>query len=550
MSEFKNIVIFSFLLPAFVYGQTITWTLQTNPSLPQGVELYKGTRSSPILQAWYLDIDMNQSDLAIRPYIRSSSATVPLFCQQVGAYAAVNGGYFGGSTSYSSVIYPGEVKAVNVQSVTRNNQSYPVIRSLFSMDTTFAFSVDWIYHFDMTPGGLYTFSQPLPYTYNDPNPLPPPLQGDGTLYDDVLVGIGGAPTLVKDSTVHITYNEEIMWGSGVGFDNNDPRTAAGYTRDNHVILFVADGRQTISEGLGLPEMAQVMLSLGCIEGMNLDGGGSTQMATPGNFINSPSEQRAVPTILAVVHRDSLGVPAQPLIEKIIDTEDPGCSLIGSGWFASANPGYWGGTPAQLNPVGSAQDYAKFTPNFSTPGRYEVYAWWVAASNRCPNTPFIIDHNYTVDTIRVDQTANGSTWFYLGEYIFAGDTSESVIISDSSNMGTYIVADAMKFVAYDTGTVIGIPNVGYSNPTRYLLKQNYPNPFNPKTNIEFSIPKTEFVTLKVYSLLGEEVTTLVSERLTAGSYKYDWDAGSLASGVYLYRIQSGNYVQTRKMILLR
>jgi hypothetical protein len=59
-----------------------------------------------------------------------------------------------------------------------------------------------------------------------------------------------------------------------------------------------------------------------------------------------------------------------------------------------------------------------------------------------------------------------------------------------------------------------------------------------------------VSLKVYNILGEEVATLVSERLTAGKYKYDWDASGLASGVYLYRLQAGDYIQTRKMVLLR
>jgi hypothetical protein len=95
------------------------------------------------------------------------------------------------------------------------------------------------------------------------------------------------------------------------------------------------------------------------------------------------------------------------------------------------------------------------------------------------------------------------------------------------------------------------------PTEFHVKQSYPNPFNPTTTIEFSIPKADFVTLKVYNILGEEVATLVSERLAAGSYKYDWparssggDASSLASGVYLYRIQAGEYRDTKKMVLLR
>jgi hypothetical protein len=80
--------------------------------------------------------------------------------------------------------------------------------------------------------------------------------------------------------------------------------------------------------------------------------------------------------------------------------------------------------------------------------------------------------------------------------------------------------------------------------------NYPTPFNPKTTIEFYFPYIKYVTLKVYNILGEGVATLVSKKLAAGRYKYDWDASSLASGVYLYRIQAGDYVAVKKMILLR
>ncbi len=89
------------------------------------------------------------------------------------------------------------------------------------------------------------------------------------------------------------------------------------------------------------------------------------------------------------------------------------------------------------------------------------------------------------------------------------------------------------------------------PKTFGLAQNYPNPFNPTTTIEFSVPKTEFVTLKIYNLLGQEVANLVSEKLTAGKYKYDWDAGRLASGVYLYQLKTDQgFSQTRKLILMK
>jgi hypothetical protein len=85
---------------------------------------------------------------------------------------------------------------------------------------------------------------------------------------------------------------------------------------------------------------------------------------------------------------------------------------------------------------------------------------------------------------------------------------------------------------------------------YTLSQNYPNPFNPSTKIDFSIQKAGLVTLKVYNILGQEVTTLVNYELKAGSYSATFDASRLASGVYFYTIHAGNYVQSKKMMLLK
>lgn len=88
------------------------------------------------------------------------------------------------------------------------------------------------------------------------------------------------------------------------------------------------------------------------------------------------------------------------------------------------------------------------------------------------------------------------------------------------------------------------------PKSFYLDQNYPNPFNPSTTIEFSLPHSEFVTLKVFNLLGEEITVLVSQRLPAGTHQTEWGAQGSPSGVYFYRLQAGLFIQTRKLLLLR
>ncbi|RKY91854.1 MAG: hypothetical protein DRQ01_07045 [Ignavibacteriae bacterium] len=88
------------------------------------------------------------------------------------------------------------------------------------------------------------------------------------------------------------------------------------------------------------------------------------------------------------------------------------------------------------------------------------------------------------------------------------------------------------------------------PNTFELHQNYPNPFNPSTTISYSVPEIEFVTLKVYDVLGKEVATLINEEKQAGSYEVEFGAQNLSSGIYFYKLQAGSFVETRKMILLK
>jgi C-terminal processing protease CtpA/Prc len=114
----------------------------------------------------------------------------------------------------------------------------------------------------------------------------------------------------------------------------------------------------------------------------------------------------------------------------------------------------------------------------------------------------------------------------------------------------IYSDGYLFWRDSSDVIVGIRSLEVPVPQSYTLYQNYPNPFNPITTVKFDLPKTSEVTLKVFNILGEEVTTIVSEKISAGSYSYEWDASGLASGIYLYRLQAGDYLETRKMVLMR
>jgi hypothetical protein len=103
------------------------------------------------------------------------------------------------------------------------------------------------------------------------------------------------------------------------------------------------------------------------------------------------------------------------------------------------------------------------------------------------------------------------------------------------------------------TVTGISSVereAYLPPLQYELSQNYPNPFNPETTIRFSIARREDVQLEVFDVLGRKVATLVNEQLAPGSYVARFNAATLSSGIYFYRLRAGTFSQSKKMMLIK
>jgi hypothetical protein len=129
-----------------------------------------------------------------------------------------------------------------------------------------------------------------------------------------------------------------------------------------------------------------------------------------------------------------------------------------------------------------------------------------------------------------------------------DVSNNVLIVlvDLENNGT--IDDTLYLENQATG--IGEDQGSIFSPNSYDLAQNYPNPFNSSTVIKYSILGEGLVTLKVFNIIGEEVATLVSEVKQAGSYQITFNSAQLPSGIYLYRIQSGSFIDTKKMILLK
>ncbi|HLG33205.1 MAG TPA: T9SS type A sorting domain-containing protein [Ignavibacteriaceae bacterium] len=133
----------------------------------------------------------------------------------------------------------------------------------------------------------------------------------------------------------------------------------------------------------------------------------------------------------------------------------------------------------------------------------------------------------------------------GDFIFIAGRPYRYDNSASNTNYNYIIDNWM------TGVIVGAENDDPANVVNeYRLYQNYPNPFNPATQISYSIPNSELVTLKIYDVLGKEIHTLVNEVQSANTYTITFDAGKLSSGIYFYKLKAGNFAETRKMILLR
>jgi photosystem II stability/assembly factor-like uncharacterized protein len=180
----------------------------------------------------------------------------------------------------------------------------------------------------------------------------------------------------------------------------------------------------------------------------------------------------------------------------------------------------------------------------------------------------VPNNLYVQNIRF---ANEFTGWFLGTernspysgrlYVTnnGGSSFQQMMSLMSFNVKGYSFVDALNgFVCGDSGKVLKTTNGGLTfisqntgfTPDRFSISQNYPNPFNPVTNIKFDIPKSGFVNITVYDLLGREVTKLVNERMQPGSYNVDWDASNYPSGVYFYKLESGDFSESRRMVLLK
>ena len=142
--------------------------------------------------------------------------------------------------------------------------------------------------------------------------------------------------------------------------------------------------------------------------------------------------------------------------------------------------------------------------------------------------------------------NGGALVSGGNYSMDGTAGQTEVGTTSSASDV----NDIGFWYLDNNAVTGVQSRPDVIPSDFELDQNYPNPFNPTTDIKYQISAVSNVTLKVYDILGREVATLANGKENAGSYSVTFDGSRLASGVYFYRLTAGNYIATKKLVLMK
>ena len=256
------------------------------------------------------------------------------------------------------------------------------------------------------------------------------------------------------------------------------------------------------------------------------------------------------------------------ILRSLEISDDGTDIYtGSVWNGVGIPKYHSDAPGLTSfvPVDTLGNWFNL-PGLTATGEDTVYAqinMWSSCLDFAPDG--LLWAGMLKDSFSAGQ-GKGSQWYGFdvatGKILDSvgvplGDSSLGGVLSPRgaawSTDGTKMYLadfDYSTISLYDYVSVTSVEEIPNVVPTEFALTQNFPNPFNPTTTISFTLPEANVVSLKVFNMLGQEVATIINEQKAAGAYKATFDASNIASGTYVYTLKVGNFVQSKKMTLLK
>lgn len=275
------------------------WKYNTSYStgLPNGIQVFSfdSVYNGKFTKAFCLTYDSKLDRFEFKPVL-SANAKTPMnfFSQETGVtYACINGGYFGGNSSYSLVKYNNTISSPNIKSVNRtyNGTSTPYYptRAAFGVSNTGVPSVAWVYSIGAGNDNIYSYPLPSPNAEGSaPQPVPDAAFPAGGASWPPVSAIGGSPMLIKDGSINITDVQELI---NINNTTSRPRSAIGYNANGIVMLLAVEGDNTAAgyNGINLSELANMLQSLSCTNAINLDGGGSTSLVIANRLTVRPGD---------------------------------------------------------------------------------------------------------------------------------------------------------------------------------------------------------------------------------------------------------------------
>jgi len=268
-------------------GPPIDWTAidTLNAGLPEGVRVYAGRNDTLPLRAWHVRIDEPDPAITTRIVVsddddrRESTAS---FAADLNACVAVNGGYFtmneNPARHVGLLLTKDSLVAPATDVLLRDSLRYETARAALGFTEDGHVEIGWALTRHDT---LFTLAAPPAHRPGTPAPLPSKARPWG-----VREALGAGPALIQGGKIWVTADEEVFFGTSI--PNTHPRTAAGRTANGDLLLLVVDGRQESSRGVNLTELAGLLLDLGAVDALNLDGGGSSTLLVNGTLLNRPT----------------------------------------------------------------------------------------------------------------------------------------------------------------------------------------------------------------------------------------------------------------------
>jgi exopolysaccharide biosynthesis protein len=259
-----------------------------NGTVPAGIHVYRGRNDNLPLRAWYVHIDQAAPHIRTQVVVSDDESdnreTVSSFSNDLDACVVVNGGYFRMDQTPAGhvglLMSQGQVLWPATRSVLRDSVSYETARGAIGFNAEGEIQITWV---TTREGAVYSW--PVPPAHRPGTPAEP-LRYDNAATWDVVSALSAGPVLVVDGKMQVTSDQEVFFGTSI--PDVHPRTAAGRTRDGALIVMVVDGRQMLSRGVSLEELATLMLEVGAVDALNLDGGGSSTLVVNGVLLNRPT----------------------------------------------------------------------------------------------------------------------------------------------------------------------------------------------------------------------------------------------------------------------